>query len=62
MAIYMYRCTECSHYEEHSMPITDPNPAVIVCEECGSESKKVWTPNPVHFIGGGFYSTENRRP
>ncbi|NDB57078.1 zinc ribbon domain-containing protein [bacterium] len=48
---YDFQCKYCSTIEEY----TSPEPPV--CTLCGSTMNRLWTANPVHFKGTGFYKT-----
>jgi putative FmdB family regulatory protein len=58
MPRYDYRCTSCACVFEISRPLGTP-PAES-CPECGSDSRRVFSPLGVVFKGSGFHNTDYR--
>ena len=48
---YDFKCKSCGTITE----VTSNLP--IPCELCGETMIRIWTANPVHFKGTGFYKT-----
>lgn len=59
MPTYVYKCTAC----EVSFEITRPmgSAGLEPCPECGSDTKRVFTPVGVSFKGPGFHNTDYRQ-
>ena len=58
MPAYDYRCTACSTRFEVIRKVGDNDE--VMCPECGSETKRVFTPVGVVFKGSGFHNTDYR--
>ena len=56
MATYVYNCRPCGIFIEVIRSMRDPE-VIPQCEQCGLETKRVYSPAPVKFNGTGFYST-----
>ena len=54
MPTYDYECPGEGLKRELSLPF---NHDVPKCETCGADMVRIYTANPVHFKGDGFYST-----
>jgi putative FmdB family regulatory protein len=48
---YDFKCKSCGSITETT------NNLPIPCELCGETMIRIWTANPVHFKGTGFYKT-----
>ena len=48
---YDFKCVTCN------ITIELQDSAPIPCSFCGLTMERVWSATPVHFKGGGFYST-----
>ncbi len=57
MPTYEYQCLECKHKFDIWQEVGSPPPP---CEECQSQTKKVFQPPRVIFKGSGFYLTDLR--
>lgn len=55
MPKYDYTCKDCSNEFELEKKITEPHPEI--CEECGGQVVRIFTPVGVTFKGPGFYKT-----
>lgn len=53
MPKYDYKCNECGGQQEVERSFGDNTEPVC----CGKSMTRVWTANPVHFKGSGFYVT-----
>ncbi|MRR11799.1 FmdB family transcriptional regulator [bacterium] len=58
MPAYDYRCTACSTTFEVVHKAGESTG--LSCPECGSATKRVFTPVGVHFKGSGFHNTDYR--
>lgn len=56
MPAYDFRCTACDEVFEIVRPQNDAGE--VRCPDCGSPSKRVFTPVGVVFKGAGFHSTD----
>ena len=54
MPIYEYECPGEGVTRELELPMNHERPR---CEVCGAEMNRIYTANPVHFKGTGFYKT-----
>jgi len=59
MPAYDFRCISCGTTFEVVRRIADSSD--VACIECGSATKRVFTPVGVHFKGSGFYNTDSRK-
>ena len=58
MPIYEYLCGSCQHRFEVKKGFSeDPE---TPCPHCQGPARRVFHPVPVHYKGGGFYSTDHR--
>lgn len=48
---YDFKCKSCGIVKETNTNLPEP------CELCGEAMIRLWTANPVHFKGTGFYKT-----
>lgn len=48
---YDFKCKSCGTVKETTSNLPEP------CELCGETMIRLWTANPVHFKGTGFYKT-----
>jgi putative FmdB family regulatory protein len=48
---YDFKCKSCGTVKETTTNLPEP------CELCGETMIRLWTANPVHFKGTGFYKT-----
>jgi putative FmdB family regulatory protein len=55
---YQYACTACDERLEVVQKFTDD--ALTVCDECGGQLRKVYSPVGIVFKGSGFYRTDSR--
>lgn len=58
MPRYDYRCAECAQVFEITRPVGDETP--VVCPECDTPAKRLFTPVGVVFKGSGFHNTDYR--
>ena len=59
MPIYVYQCDKCKVRTEVYQSYSEKS--LTVCPECKQEElRKVYNPMPVHYLGKGFYSTDNK--
>jgi len=58
MPTYDYRCVSCDTCFEVSRPLGET--ALVTCPECGSATKRVFSPVGVVFKGSGFHNTDYR--
>jgi len=54
MPTYDYECPGEGIKKELELPMNHKTPK---CETCGAEMNRIYTANPVHFKGTGFYKT-----
>lgn len=54
MPTYDYECPGEGDKREFSLPFDHEPPK---CETCGATMNRVYSANPVHFKGDGWYST-----
>jgi putative FmdB family regulatory protein len=56
MPLYTYKCKNCGKVVEkfHKMSVNGAEK----CEDCGSETLRVFLPTGIIFKGSGFYSTD----
>ncbi|GAB4274491.1 MAG: hypothetical protein Kow0056_02860 [Coriobacteriia bacterium] len=59
MPVYDYRCEPCRTTFEVTRPVSDRSE--VLCPECGSAAKRVFSPVGVIFKGSGFYNTDYKR-
>ncbi|MDW7673710.1 MAG: FmdB family zinc ribbon protein [Bacillota bacterium] len=60
MPIYEYQCHECGVFEKKQSIKEDP---LKVCPTCNGEVKRLISKNVgVIYKGGGFYTTDSRKP
>jgi putative FmdB family regulatory protein len=57
MPTYEYACRNCGHQFEIWQSFADE--ALTICDVCGGELRKVFTPPAITFKGSGFYSTDS---
>lgn len=57
MPIYEYKCDKCSFQFEKKQAFNDEPRSV--CQKCGSEARRVFSPVPIFFKGPGFYVTDH---
>ena len=55
MPTYEYKCKVCGGIQEITRSYDDDT--VPVC--CQTSMERVWSSTPIHFKGGGFYSTDH---
>ena len=53
MPLYEYRCDSCHKLREVIQKFSDP--PLSVCEECGGELTRLFSPPSLHFKGSGWY-------
>lgn len=58
MPIYQYKCNECLCEFELKKSFTE-NPEAV-CPQCGSTTRRLFSPPAVIFKGSGFYCTDHR--
>ena len=58
MPTYQYACTACDEELEVVQKFTDD--PLTVCDECGGQLRKVYSPVGIVFKGSGFYRTDSR--
>lgn len=58
MPAYDYRCPSCDDVFEVVRAFTDREP--VICAECGTTAKRLFTPVGVVFKGSGFHNTDYR--
>ena len=58
MPTYQYACTACDERLEVVQKFTDDS--LTVCETCGGQLRKVYSPVGIVFKGSGFYRTDSR--
>jgi putative FmdB family regulatory protein len=59
MPVYEYQCKKCRYQFELKQSFND-DPKVI-CPQCGSKAKRVFSSVPIIFKGSGFYTTDSRQ-
>ena len=59
LPIYEYECTCCPSRFELKRSFDEDSP--VSCPQCGGTVQRVFSPVPIIFKGGGFYSTDSRR-
>jgi putative FmdB family regulatory protein len=57
MPIYEYKCDNCSFEFEKKQAFNDEPRSV--CQKCGGEARRVFSPVPIFFKGPGFYVTDH---
>jgi putative FmdB family regulatory protein len=57
MPIYEYKCDNCSFQFEKKQAFNDEPRSV--CQKCGGEARRVFSPVPIFFKGPGFYVTDH---
>lgn len=55
MPTYEYKCKVCGGVREITRAYDDDT--IPVC--CETSMERVWSSTPIHFKGGGFYSTDH---
>jgi putative FmdB family regulatory protein len=55
---YQYACTACDERLEAVQKFTDD--PLTVCDACGGQLRKVYSPVGIVFKGSGFYRTDSR--
>jgi len=55
---YSYRCRACSDAFDIHQSFSDAS--LTVCQSCGGELRKVFSPVGVSFTGSGFYRNDSR--
>jgi len=58
MPIYEYFCENCSHQFEKRQRFSDE--PVVVCPQCTSDARRIFSPVPIIFKGSGFYVTDHK--
>lgn len=58
MPTYAYKCTSCGNAFDVVQSFSDA--ALTVCDVCGGQLRKVFSPVGVTFNGSGFYRTDSR--
>ena len=53
---YDYKCTECSHIEEH----WTHGDSYVTCLECGETAGRIISPIRTHFVGQGWPDKDDR--
>jgi putative FmdB family regulatory protein len=56
---YQYACTACDERLEAVQKFTDD--PLTVCDACGGQLRKVYSPVGIVFKGSGFYRTDSRK-
>lgn len=59
MPVYDYECSCCSLQFEVKRGFNDDSR--VICNGCGSEARRVFSPVPIIFKGSGFYCTDHGR-
>jgi putative FmdB family regulatory protein len=57
MPIYEYKCDNCSFQFEKKQAFNDE--PRLICQKCGAEARRVFSPVPIFFKGPGFYVTDH---
>jgi putative FmdB family regulatory protein len=57
MPIYEYKCDNCSFQFEKKQAFNDE--PKLICQKCGGEARRVFSPVPIFFKGPGFYVTDH---
>jgi putative FmdB family regulatory protein len=57
MPIYEYKCDNCSFQFEKKQAFNDEPRSV--CQKCGGEARRVFSPVPTFFKGTGSYVTDH---
>ena len=57
MPIYEYKCDNCSFQFEKKQAFNDE--PRLICQKCGGEARRVFSPVPIFFKGPGFYVTDH---
>ena len=57
MPIYEYKCDNCSFQFEKKQAFNDEPRSI--CQKCGSEARRIFSPVPIFFKGPGFYVTDH---
>jgi putative FmdB family regulatory protein len=57
MPIYEYKCDNCSSQFEKKQAFNDE--PRLICQKCGGEARRVFSPVPIFFKGPGFYVTDH---
>lgn len=57
MPIYEYKCNNCSFQFEKKQAFNDE--PRLICQKCGGEARRVFSPVPIFFKGPGFYVTDH---
>ena len=55
MPTYDYECSGEGLIRELTLSVEHKRPK---CETCGADMNRIYTSNPVHFKGSGFYKTD----
>lgn len=58
MPVYEYKCVCSENIVALNMSISEYK-ATQVCEACGKEMSRHYTPTGIQFKGSGFYKTDN---
>ncbi|BDZ44781.1 FmdB family zinc ribbon protein [Naasia aerilata] len=58
MPTYAYKCPSCGNAFDIVQSFSDS--ALTVCDVCGGQLRKVFSPVGVTFNGSGFYRTDSR--
>lgn len=59
MPVYEYECPRCKLRLELKRGFDEESP--VACPQCGSNTRRIFSPVPVIFKGSGFYSTDSRQ-
>jgi putative FmdB family regulatory protein len=59
MPTYEYACRNCGNRFEIVQSMFDE--PLTICDQCGGELRKIFTPPAIAFRGSGFYATDSRR-
>ena len=60
MPVYEYKCECNDKVVPFTMSINDYQPTQV-CEDCGKDMGRFYTPIAAQFKGSGFYKTDNAR-
>lgn len=58
MPIYEFECNGCSSRFEIKRSFSESGP--VCCPQCGSDTRRIFSPVPIIFKGPGFYVTDSR--
>ena len=57
MPVYEYKCNKCSYQFEKKQAFSDEPKSI--CNKCGGEARRIFSPVPIFFKGPGFYVTDH---